>query len=154
MINRCFHRILNIIVSKRVYQHFVHLPEDITPLEIRTNPKLYPYFKDARGATDGSHFDAFVPESDAAQYCNQKGHLTQNVLAACTFGMQFCYICSGWEGSAADGRIWEECRHRDFAIPDGRYYLGDAGFPLCDALLIPYRGVRYHLKEWERGNQR
>jgi len=27
-------------------------------------------------------------------------------------------------------------------------YLADADFPHCDQLLIPYRGVRYHLAEW------
>ena len=36
---------------------------------------------------------------------------------------------------------------------DGKYYLGDAGFPSCDALLVLYHGVRYHLKEWAQGNQ-
>ena len=30
----------------------------------------------------------------------------------------------------------------------GKYYLGDAGFPLKSGLLTPYRGVRYHLKEY------
>jgi hypothetical protein len=33
-------------------------------------------------------------------------------------------------------------------------YLADAGFPLCDGLLVPYRGVRYHLKEWGRASER
>ena len=39
-------------------------------------------------------------------------------------------------------------------IEPGTYYLADAGFPLCDVLLVPYRGVRYHLKEWEQANLR
>ncbi|KAI0037389.1 hypothetical protein FA95DRAFT_1507029, partial [Auriscalpium vulgare] len=34
-------------------------------------------------------------------------------------------------------------------VPVGRYYVADAGFPNCDALLVPYRGVRYHLREWQ-----
>ena len=36
----------------------------------------------------------------------------------------------------------------DFLIPQGKFYLADAGFAHCDALLVPYRGVRYHLAEW------
>ncbi|XP_047162616.1 protein ALP1-like [Vigna umbellata] len=32
----------------------------------------------------------------------------------------------------------------------GKYYLGDAGFMLKNIVLTPYRGVRYHLKEYTR----
>ena len=35
-------------------------------------------------------------------------------------------------------------------IPIGKYYLVDAGFMLRSTLLAPYRGVRYHLKEYSR----
>ena len=35
----------------------------------------------------------------------------------------------------------------------GKYYLADAGYALSKLCLVPYRGVRYHLKEWMRGNQ-
>lgn len=40
----------------------------------------------------------------------------------------------------------------DFMIPNGKYYLADAGFALCDTLLVPYRNVRYHLQEWGGAN--
>ena len=36
------------------------------------------------------------------------------------------------------------------SIPEGKYYLADAGYPLCDALLVPFQGVCYHLREWEK----
>ncbi len=85
---------------------------------------------------------------------SESGFLAQNVLICATFDMRFSYILAGWEGSAADGRVWEDARATDLRIPNGRYYLGDAGFPSCDALLVPYRGVRYHLKEWAMGSQR
>jgi hypothetical protein len=39
-------------------------------------------------------------------------------------------------------------RLMDFLIPAGRYYLADAGFALCNTLLVPYQGVWYHLAEW------
>ena len=32
----------------------------------------------------------------------------------------------------------------------GKYYLGDAGFMVKRSILTPYRGVRYHLKEYSR----
>ncbi|KAF6176507.1 hypothetical protein GIB67_007890 [Kingdonia uniflora] len=34
-----------------------------------------------------------------------------------------------------------------FAIPAGKFYLGDVGFANVLGFLVPYRGVRYHLKE-------
>jgi len=137
------------------YRKHVHpLPADPTPNEILGNPKLYPYFKYCRGAIDGSHFHAYVEAEAAVRYRNRKGGITQNVLAASDFDLKFIYLLSGWEGSAADSRVFEYARRKDLAIPQGCYYLADAGFPLCDALMTPYRGKRYHLKEWARGNQK
>ena len=131
------------------YKKYVKpLPANETPPEIKGNPKLYPYFKDCRGAIDGSHFDAWVHEESIPRYRNRKGGVTQNVLAACDFDLKFIYILSGWEGSAADSRIFEYARGKDLGLPPGCYYLADAGFPLCDILMTPYRGKRYHLKEW------
>lgn len=89
-----------------------------------------------------------------ARYRNRKGFIGQNVLAACNFALLFVYILSGWEGSASDSQIFNYARERDFAVPRGMYYLADAGFPLCDVLMTPYRGVRYHLKEWGTSKQR
>ena len=68
--------------------------------------------------------------------------------------MQVCYCLPGWEGSAADGRVYEAARSSNFRIPNGMYYLADAGFPNCMDLLVPYRGVRYHLREWKEVRNR
>lgn len=89
-----------------------------------------------------------------ARYRNRKGFIGQNVLAACNFALLFVYILSGWEGSASDSQIFNYARKWDFAVPAGKYYLADAGFPLCDVLMVPYRGIRYHLKEWGNAQQR
>ena len=141
-----FNCILEMVISRLFYNRHVKLPADNrTSPEICYNPKLYPFFRNCRGAVDGTHIDAI------AHYHNRKGGLTQNVLAACTFDMQFCYVLSGWEGSAADRRVWDDVRQSDFAISPGTYYLTDAGFPTCWSLIIPYHGERYHLKAWGRG---
>lgn len=63
-------------------------------------------------------------------------------------------MLSGWEGSAHDGALYEDARGTDLIIPEGKYYIADAGFASCDALLVPYRGVRYHLQEWGRAKVR
>jgi hypothetical protein len=150
------HWLVDALTSDEFYSSYVKLPTEHTPLapEIESNPKFYPYFKDCLGAMDGSHFLAFVLATLRARCCNRKGDISQNVFAVCQSDMTFLYAIMGWEGSAADGRMYEEARATTFTIPDGKYYLGDAGFLLCDHILVPYRGVRYHIKEWGRANQK
>jgi hypothetical protein len=147
---RAIHRILNLLTSEAFYNSYVKLPDADTPLasEISDNPKFYPFFKDCQGSIDGTHLDAFVPDYAVPRYRDRKGRLSQNVLAACSQDMRFTYILSGWEGSASDGHIYEDARRNNLTIPAGKYFLADAGFPLCSTLLVPYRGERYHLKEW------
>jgi hypothetical protein len=132
------------------YNSYVQLPTADTPLasEIWDNPKLYPFFKDCQGSIDGMHLDAFVPDDAVAQYQNQKGGLSQNVLAACSQDMHFTYILSGWEGSASDGHIFDDARWNNLTIPERKYFLADAGFATSDVMLLPYQGEHYHLKEW------
>ena len=62
--------------------------------------------------------------------------------------MFFTYILTGWEGSATDSRVWADALAKGFSVPEGFYYLADAGYPHCKELLIPFCGVRYHLQEW------
>jgi hypothetical protein len=76
------------------------------------------------------------------------GFLSLNVLFACSFDLRFTYVYSGWEGSASDSRVWDDARRSGFHIHEGRFLLADAGFPSCDVLLTPYRGIRYHLREF------
>ncbi|XP_042047401.1 uncharacterized protein LOC121793462 [Salvia splendens] len=37
-------------------------------------------------------------------------------------------------------------------VPQGCYYLCDNGYANSNGFLTPYKGVRYHLKEWGPGN--
>ena len=39
-----------------------------------------------------------------------------------------------------------------FNIPDGKYYLADAGYTSSATVLVPYLGIRYHLKEFAQVN--
>jgi hypothetical protein len=96
---------------------------------------------------DGTHIEVKVPTEQGDPYRNHYGYQSQNVLAACKFNLQFCYVCPGWEGSAHDSRVLAYAVSHDFHIPEGKYYLADAGYGLKRGLLTPYRGVRYHLRE-------
>jgi hypothetical protein len=145
------------------------------PAQIASNPKFYPYFADCIGALDGTHINctaltasqlistavmtgthipAIVTVASAAPFRNRKGFISQNVLGVCDFDMRFTYILVGWEGSAHDGRVLSDALQHGFPLVEGKYYLADAGYSLTPNTLTPYRGVRYHLKEWETGNQR
>jgi hypothetical protein len=137
-------------VSHKIYTAYVKLPLQNAPPpdSLLKDEDLYPYFKDCIGAIDGTHIPAYVPEAIRAPYRNRKGFISQNVLAACSLDFKFVYVLSGWEGSASDSVVYQSAREKDFKIPSGKYYLADAGYPNTDALLSPYRGVRYHLKEW------
>ena len=68
--------------------------------------------------------------------------------------MRFTYTLTGWEGSATDARVYDDAITSDLHIPEGKYLLADEGYPLRRELLVPYRGVRYHLAEWGRANVR
>ncbi|KAL0434926.1 UNVERIFIED_CONTAM: hypothetical protein Sradi_0200500 [Sesamum radiatum] len=54
--------------------------------------------------------------------------------------------------SAADGRVLQDAVHRsaDIKVRTGNYYLCDNGYRNVEGFLTPYRGVRYHLKEWDQ----
>lgn len=106
------------------------------------------------GAIDGTHIPVCASAEDRARYRNRKGYLSQNVLAACTFDLKFIYVLSGWEGSAPDSRLWADAHQHDFPLSSDHYLLADAGFATSDFLCVPYRGVRYHLREWEAAHLR
>lgn len=147
-----FRSILNIVSSPPFYNEHVRLPKANDPPSpsLLENPKLFPYFEDAVGSIDGTHVDCVPSADERAGSRNRKGGVSQNCLACCDFEMRFQYLVSGHEGSVADAYMYEQARLVDLPIPKGKYYLADAGFGICDALLVPYRGVRYHLAEWGR----
>jgi hypothetical protein len=92
---------------------------------------------------------AHLLPSDSQRGTEKKG-VSQNCLACCSFDLCFQYVLSGWDGLAADAAMYENARQTDLTVLAGKYkyYLADAGFGACDALLVPYRKVCYHLAEW------
>ena len=54
-----------------------------------------------------------------------------------------------------DVQVLEEGLQAALEIPNGYYYLANAGYPLLNKnLLTPYHSVRYHLAEWSKANQK
>ena len=60
---------------------------------------------------------------DVSNYHNRHGKISQNVLAACNFDLEFIYVISGWEGSAHDSKLLSDAlsRRNGLKVPEGKY---------------------------------
>ncbi|XP_009145098.1 putative nuclease HARBI1 [Brassica rapa] len=77
-----------------------------------------------------------------------------NFLAICNFDMTFIYAYVGVPGRAHDTKVLTYCARNEPFFPhppNGKYYLVDAGYPTRTWYLCPYRIVRYHLDQFNRG---
>lgn len=148
-VSACFHEVLAAAVL--LHKDTVKAPERTASEVLRKrsdSTKYWPHFERCVGAIDGTHLAAYVQGRDPAAWRNRKGTLSQNVLAAVDFDMNFTYVLPGWEGSVHDRRVFKAARaSKGFTAPAGCYYLADAGYSNTDITLVPYRGVRYHLRE-------
>lgn len=148
------HQVATVMLS---CQHLIIVPPtvlDPIPLKISGSRKFSPYFDNCIGALDGTHIHAVVPPEDRKPFRNRKHGISQNVLAVANFDMLFTYVLAGWEGSAHDSKVLDDAKLKGLPILPGKFYLGDAGYAFSWKVLTPYRGVRYHLKEWAQGNRR
>ncbi|XP_027358471.1 uncharacterized protein LOC113867380 isoform X3 [Abrus precatorius] len=154
-ISRHFNNVLKAI--KSLSRELLQPPQLTTPPEILNSARFYPYFKDCIGVIDGMHIPAHVPAKDQSRFRNKKGILSQNVLAACTFDLQFIFIYPGWEGSVTDSRVLRavlDDPDQNFPqIPQGKYFLVDMGYLNTEGFIAPFQGVRYQHYEYRGANQ-
>lgn len=80
------------------------------------------------GAIDGTHIPITIDGEKAAPYRNRKGTLSQNVIVACDFDLNFTFISCGWEGSATDARVLRSAMNSGFQVPNGKFFLVDGGY--------------------------
>ncbi|XP_073056969.1 uncharacterized protein [Primulina eburnea] len=99
-------------------------PGSGVPEKIRESTRFYSYFKDCIGAIDGTHIPAIVFEHDTNSYSNRHGTISQNVLAACNFDLEFIYVISGWEGSAHDSNILADALSRNNGLKSATRIFG------------------------------
>ncbi|KAK4394166.1 hypothetical protein Sango_1887400 [Sesamum angolense] len=94
-----------------------------------------------------------VPLHEKGRYRTRKGQIAVNVLSVCNPNMQFIYALSSWEESAANSHVLCDAIHRDdgLHVPSSNYYLCENGYENAEGFLMPYRGVRYHLRKWDHG---
>ncbi|KAM0896166.1 hypothetical protein ACQ4PT_023362 [Festuca glaucescens] len=106
--------------------------------------------KNCIGAIDRTHIPITIGEEKAAPYRNRKGTLSQNMMVACDFDLNFTFISCGWEGSASDAGVLRSAISKGFEVPAGKFYLVDGGYGNTSSFLAPYPGVWYHLGEFRR----
>ncbi|XP_078169485.1 uncharacterized protein LOC144563892 [Carex rostrata] len=66
------------------------------------------------------------------------------------FDMKFVFISVGCEGSANDMKVLRKAIEKGFTVPQGRYYLADAGYANTGRFLRPFRGHMYHLSQFQQ----
>ncbi|XP_057773452.1 uncharacterized protein LOC130992735 [Salvia miltiorrhiza] len=150
-ISHYVHAVLGAVI--RVHDLFLAKPEAV-PADC-SDPR-WRWFKGCLGALDGTYISVMVGNEDKPRYRTRKGQISTNVLGVCDRNLNFSYVLTGWEGSAADSRILRDAINRPHGlrVPKGNYYLCDNGYANSDGFLTPFKGVRYHLKEWGPNNAR
>ncbi|XP_057787918.1 uncharacterized protein LOC131005117 [Salvia miltiorrhiza] len=144
-ISHYVHAVLGAVL--RLHDIFLAKPEAVSD---DCTDGRWQWFKGCLGALDGTYANVLVSKTDTPRYRTRKGEISTNVLAVCDRDLQFVYALSGWEGSASDSRILRDslARPHGLKVPKGKYYLCDNGYANSEGFLTPFKGLRYHLKEW------
>lgn len=141
---------------RKCHSRLLAKPRENDPVHTKIvgSNKYWPWFRDCIGAWDGTHIPAIAPVDDAPLFRNRKGFPSQNVLLGCNLDLEVFGVYAGWEGCTHDSRMFHRAKTKpSWPRVDGKYSLVDAGLPNTSESLAPYRGVRYHLKEWAAGNR-
>ncbi|XP_012855475.1 PREDICTED: uncharacterized protein LOC105974862 [Erythranthe guttata] len=99
-VSKYFSRVLKAVLKLHNVMLVQPVPMDGNCEDVRWN-----YFEGCLGALDGTYIQVRVPLTDKPRYRNRKGDVSVNVLAVSNVNLNFVYLLTGWEGSAADSRI-------------------------------------------------
>ncbi|KAL0387668.1 UNVERIFIED_CONTAM: hypothetical protein Sradi_2648600 [Sesamum radiatum] len=130
--------------------HYILLAKP-TPITNECEDPRWRWFKGCLGALDGTFVDVRVPKHEKDRYHTRKGQVSVNILGVCNPKLQFIYVLCGWEGSAADNRVFQDSIHTPggLGVMAGNYYLCNNAN--MEGFLTPYRDIWYHLREWDHG---
>jgi hypothetical protein len=138
-----FRRMVLVLSSPPFYTRHIQLPgnNNLCFPEIRNNSKFWPFFEDVLSALNGSHIqisNAPLLPIHVVYIEIGKGFFSQNCLFVSSFNIYFTYLLCGWEGAASNAHVFADAKAHDFIVPPEKYYLADAGFPVCDELIVLY----------------
>ncbi|XP_008660607.2 protein ALP1-like [Zea mays] len=140
-VHKHFHQVLYVVGELR--KELIKAPSPTTHPKITGSYRWNPYLKDCIGAIDGTHVLARVPRHMQQAFRGRKTNPTQNVMVVVDFDLKFTYVLAGWEGSAHDALILADAIERDdgFTVPQGKFYLVDAGYACRTGFLPPSGGL-------------
>ncbi|KAM5343085.1 hypothetical protein ACJ41O_004932 [Fusarium nematophilum] len=152
-ISRIFHQLIE--PFRTLHNRFVIQPttaiRDLSPaVELDRD---FCQFNGAVGAIDGTHVRMYVPLDQQPRWWSRKAQVSTNVLAAVNFEGRFVYVLAGAEGSINDASmsriavVLEEESAR-LRLPEGRFYLADAGFGVRKGILTPFPRHLYYLRDF------
>ncbi|KAM3329114.1 hypothetical protein ACQJBY_026282 [Aegilops geniculata] len=153
-VSRYFGLVLHAIVQLR--DEFIRQQSVEIPTKIAGDPRWDPYFKDCIGAIDCTQIQASSCKNVETAFRGKKLVASQNVMAAIDFDLRFTHVLARWEGSAHDDAVLVdaiECENGP-CVPQGKFYLVDAGYGAKPGFLPPFHGMRYHLTEWGNNHVR
>jgi len=122
--------------------------------KLASNPRFQAFLPGCIGAVDGSHYECRVPMEQQDIYHNHHGYTSFNVCRIVDFSGRWIYMLAGWEGSAHDSRVYHDTWTKDLVIPKEAYVLGDSGYGNSHCVIMPYRGICYHLQKITRNHLR
>ncbi|XP_024454896.1 uncharacterized protein LOC18110342 isoform X1 [Populus trichocarpa] len=123
-------RVIQEDFSESISRHFNNVLKESCHFHVNSyNHHLWSLLQilclDSIGVIDGMHVPAHQPAKDQSRFRNKKGVLSQNILAVCTFDLQFTFIYPGGEGSVADSRlsraVLDDPDQNFPSIPEGKY---------------------------------
>ena len=99
------------------------------------------------GAIDGFHISVSAPLDSPESYVNRKGFHSLVLQVVCDDQLIIRDAITGWPGSVHDARVYRnsDLFHRIQAnpatmCPEGSYLIGDAGYPLSEQMITPFKG--------------
>jgi len=105
------------------------------------------FFANYIGALNGTYLPISIKGgyTKQAPWRGRKGGLTQNILIAINFQMNFMYVLARWEGTAHNSKVINSAKVKGFKALPSKYYVVDARYSNIPITLTPYRGVQHHL---------
>ncbi|KAF2310502.1 hypothetical protein GH714_013111 [Hevea brasiliensis] len=108
-------------------------------------------------------FGVLPNETQETQQFNTVDLVEENINAESNFNddldemMNAGFRSGGWEGTAHDGHLFQYAinkKNLNFSKPPpGKYYVVNAGYQQMEGYLVPYKGARYHLPDFQCGGR-
>jgi hypothetical protein len=154
-ISICFDQVLRAMVI--LHAHEVQLPGPDNPegfQRIQQSKKYFPFFKGCIGAIDGTHIYISLSERGKGDTILKSQRRKDAKRPCCMYFRPPALLRFSWLALTTQDSYKTLSTRNVFSIPPGKFYLADAGYSCRWPFLVPYHGIRYHLREQNLSNLR